>query len=101
KYKDRDNRNEKFQLLENDFLAPDSVNEMFEALSLLELFTGKAWFEKNNEFEVGEEAWRAKGKELLQSNDSLVGELEITAIGFENSKRKTIIRKAHQSYNAY
>ena len=42
KYKDRDNRNEKFQLLEYDYLAPDSVNEMFDALHLLELFTGKA-----------------------------------------------------------
>ncbi|MBV9962080.1 MAG: DUF4954 family protein [Parafilimonas sp.] len=101
KYKDRDNRNEKYQLLEYDYLAPDSVNEVFDALSLLELFTGKSWFEKNSEFEVGEDEWRKKGRELLQSNDSLVGELEITATGFENSKRKTIIRKAHQSYKAY
>ena len=36
KYRDRDRRTEKTQLLEYDYLAPDTVNEMFDALAVLE-----------------------------------------------------------------
>ncbi len=101
KYKDRDIRKEKYQLLEYDYLAPDLIGEMFDALKLLELFTGKAWFKKNNMPEAEEGDYIQKGRELLKQNNALVNDLEITATGFENSKRKTIIRKAQQAYNAY
>lgn len=36
KYKDRDKRTEKIQTIEYDYLAPDTVNEMFDALHILE-----------------------------------------------------------------
>jgi uncharacterized protein DUF4954/uncharacterized protein DUF6819 len=36
KYFDRDRRTEKIQELEYDFLAPDTVNELFDALKILE-----------------------------------------------------------------
>ncbi len=36
KYKDRDKRTEKIQLIEYDYLAPDTVNEIFDALTTLE-----------------------------------------------------------------
>lgn len=36
KYIDRDRRTEKIQLIEYDFLAPDTINELFSALSFLE-----------------------------------------------------------------
>lgn len=36
KYMDRDRRTDKIQLIEYDFLAPDTINEMFSALSFLE-----------------------------------------------------------------
>ena len=35
KYKDRDRRTEKIQMIEYDFLAPDSINEMFASIKLL------------------------------------------------------------------
>jgi hypothetical protein len=35
KYRDRDRRTEKIQLIEYDYLAPDTINEMFTALDLL------------------------------------------------------------------
>src|SRR6478735_4081381 len=101
KYKDRDNRTEKFQLLEYDYLAPDSVNEIFNAIALLELFTGKAWHKKYTDNEVDDKHCIEKGKALLQQQDEAVNELEIIATGFENAKRKTIIRKTQQAYNAY
>jgi hypothetical protein len=36
KYVDRDRRTEKIQLIEYDYLAPDTVNEIFDAVKLLE-----------------------------------------------------------------
>ena len=36
KYRDRDRRTEKIQLIEYDYLAPDTVNEIFDALKFLE-----------------------------------------------------------------
>ncbi len=36
KYVARDNRTEKVQLIEYDYLAPDTINEMFDALALME-----------------------------------------------------------------
>ena len=36
KYRDRDQRTDKIQLLEYDYLAPDTINEMFDSLGLLE-----------------------------------------------------------------
>lgn len=39
KYIDRDRRTEKIQLIEYDFLAPDTVNEMFAGLKTLEQLT--------------------------------------------------------------
>lgn len=36
KYVDRDKRTEKIQYIEYDYLAPDTINEMFNALTLLE-----------------------------------------------------------------
>lgn len=101
KYKDRDNRTEKFQLLEYDYLAPDSVNEMFNALALLELFTGRAWYKKNGEEAVDEKNCIAKGKTLLIQKDAIINELEMVATGFEHAKRKTVIRKTQQAYNSY
>ena len=39
KYKDRDKRTKKIQLIEYNYLAPDTVNEIFTALSFLENLT--------------------------------------------------------------
>jgi hypothetical protein len=37
KYADRDHRTEKVQLIDYDFLAPDTINELFDSLKLLEV----------------------------------------------------------------
>jgi Domain of unknown function (DUF4954) len=39
KYADRDRRTEKIQQIEYDFLAPDTINEMFSALTILKSLT--------------------------------------------------------------
>jgi Domain of unknown function (DUF4954) len=102
KYVDRDKRADKTQYLEYDYLAPDSVNEIFEAIRLLELFTGKAVLKKENAAkEYTDALCIKKGKALLTTNDKTVDELEIVAEGFENSKRQTVLLKVRQSYQVF
>jgi hypothetical protein len=43
KYVDRDKREDKVQRIEYDYLAPDTINEIFESLRLLEKAVGKSW----------------------------------------------------------
>jgi hypothetical protein len=70
KYVSRDKRNDKTQLLEYDYLAPDSVEEMFRALEIFgKLLDGKK-----------------------HRNDK-----EFTVEGFEHSKRKVVLLKVPQA----
>lgn len=100
KYVDRDKRTERIQHIEYDFLAPDTINEIFTSLDLLETATGKAYrLSGNKEQKFSDDS--AAGKSLLKSNHKIVNELEVVLEGAENSKRKTVILKTLQSYNVY
>lgn len=72
KYTDRDRRTDKTQLLEFDFLAPDTIGEMIAALRIMEDLAGPA----------------------INTPD----EAEIIATGWENSDRKVKLVKAPQAY---
>ncbi|MCW3119129.1 MAG: hypothetical protein JWM28_3211 [Chitinophagaceae bacterium] len=97
KYPDRDKRIDKTQLIEYDFLAPDSINEMFNALELLIKFTEKAYAIKNEE-EIKENKDSKIGGRLLDEPSEELNELEILAEGFENSHRKVQLIKVPQAY---
>jgi hypothetical protein len=102
KYADRDKRRNKVQHLEYDYLAPDTVNEIWDALKALQLYTGRAFYRQANaSFFKDEDAYIKKGTELLEANDPLVDELEILGEGFEHTRRKTIIAKTRQAYHIY
>jgi hypothetical protein len=99
KYADRDKRTDKTQCLEYDYLAPDSINELFESLRLFELWTGKAWYEREQPGVTKSKAvCSSKGKSLLQANDPVLQELEILADTIENTKRKVVILKVARAY---
>jgi len=98
KYIDRDKRPSVVQPLEYDFLAPDSINELFHSLALLEEATGKAVAGKPRQKQA---FYRELGKELLLNNDPLIDRTEIVAEGFENSKRKVVLLKVRQSYQLF
>jgi hypothetical protein len=102
KYQDRDKRTDKTQLLEFDFLAPDSVNEMIEALILFKRFTAKAYTRihaKNGKYT--DEELLALGKKLLEGPQDKVDELEILAEGFEKDQRKVRLIKVFQAYHLF
>jgi len=101
KYKDRDARETREIALEYRSLAPDSINEIFNALDLLALFAGKAFFKHLSKEIPADEMCRAKGRELFINDDKLLDDLEILAEGFENSKRKVVILKARKAYASF
>ncbi|HWC52684.1 MAG TPA: DUF4954 family protein [Chitinophagaceae bacterium] len=100
KYSARDNRTDKTQELEYDYLAPDSVNEIFDALHLIKKFTGKAYAQKIKE-PVPETDWVNTGAMLLNNKEAIVDKLEILAEGFENSDRKVQLVKVNPAYQIY
>jgi hypothetical protein len=102
KYTDRDKRTDRTQLLEYDFLAPDSVNEMIISLDHFRRFTAKAYTAK---FEIGEqytdEQLLGLGKKILEGSKSFVDDLEIFAENFEHSKRRVRMIKIFQAYHLF
>jgi hypothetical protein len=100
KHADRDKRNERIQLLEYDYLAPDSVNEIFESLQLLKKFTGIAYAKKNKR-KLSDKEILTVGEKLLEERDDQVDKLEILAEGFENSRRKTELVKVLPAYGIF
>ncbi|HYM93175.1 MAG TPA: DUF4954 domain-containing protein, partial [Chitinophagaceae bacterium] len=85
---------------EYDFLPPDSVNEIFDALQLMKRFTGKAYSKKTKE-PITEEDWANTGAMLLENKEEVINKIEILAEGFENSERKVELIKVSQAYSIY
>ena len=102
KYGARDLRTDKTQRIEVNYLAPDSVNEMFTGIELICEFTGHAFLRSqgNDQMATKKEAIK-KGRSLLETNDRIVGELEIIAKGFENSERKVVLLKVQKAYDLF
>jgi hypothetical protein len=74
KFHSRDQRLQKIQHIEFDALAPDTIEEIFEACSLLETWIGRA---------------------------DAAGEKEVLGERMEKSKRKVVILKAREALIAY
>ena len=101
KYETRDQRKEKTQYIEYDFLAPDSINEIFDSIYLLKKFTGQAFAKKQNKKIKDENGFVSIGADLLESKDPVVDELEILADEFENAGRKVQLAKVQQAYTIF
>ena len=100
KYISRDKRYDKSQHIEYAVFAPDSINEMFDALALMKKFTAKAHSIKNN-IPVIEKDLLKKGETLLENNTAALSTLEITAEGFENSNRIVQLIKVPEAYKLF
>ena len=100
KYQDRDKRVDKIQNIEYEFLAPDTINELFDSLVFIEKAIGKAFLLKEELLTPAttDEELIAIGKKLLDAHNPVVHQLEVMAEGFENSKRQTVIIKAPKAY---
>jgi hypothetical protein len=103
KFTTRDKRKTKSQHIEFDCLAPDTVEEIFTARRLLEIWTGKAKLrtEGRGGQSVGEDELAAIGRSLLTGPADDCSKLEILGENMEASDRPVVILKAHQAYDAY
>ena len=102
KYVDRDKREEKIQHIEYDYLAPDTVNEIFTSLRILELQAAKAYVKQEEPGrQYNEDELRNIGRQLLRSQKDVVSKLEVLAEDIECSKRKVVIAKAGQAYHLF
>jgi hypothetical protein len=100
KYKQRDKRRDPKQLIEYNFLAPDTINEVNAALKILHLAVGKAYKATHKHALLTDEP-EIIGERLLETNDAVVDTLEITLDGVAHSKRKVVVLKAQKAYNIY
>ncbi|MDP9041818.1 MAG: DUF4954 family protein, partial [Bacteroidota bacterium] len=111
KYDDRDKRLEKIQLLEYDYLAPDSIQELSSAIEKLKLIVAKSWLHHIAKFSGNdgneneslsllsdEKALTTRGGLLLEANESSLDSILFLAEGFENSSRKVRIIKLVKGY---
>jgi NDP-sugar pyrophosphorylase family protein len=107
KYRTRDRRETIVQRIETDHLAPDTASEMLKALTLLERWTGKAWYLAQNAASgsapalPSEEELEAKGRELIVNEPETVNGLTVLGELMERSSRRVIIRKVVRAWNAY
>jgi hypothetical protein len=112
KYPDRDRRIAKSQRLEFDFLAPDTVSEIVQTLTLLQRFTAQAYLRHTPSVtktpsagsrpkKFTDEELLTLGRQLLEGPADAIDQLEILAEGFENSDRPVKLIKAHQAYNIF
>jgi hypothetical protein len=103
KFGARDKRKRKLQHVEFNSLAPDTAEEMFHALELLECWTGRAALRKDGQLtgkEPDEELIRI-GRQLLTGDGEEIEDIEVLAENVENSRRKVVILKPRQGYEAY
>lgn len=103
KFQHRDKRIRKVQNIEFDPFAPDTVEEIFHARYLLEIWTAKASLRKKGDtINVKDNNKLSKlGRELLSGKEDIVNRLEVLGENMENSRRKQLILKTYKAYHAY
>jgi hypothetical protein len=130
KFQSRDLRKTKTQHVEFDFLAPDTIEEIFDALRLLEIWTDQAWLRaaaanaqagvaaaanlqsygrsvspgghagKPHE-NLDDDLLARQGRQLLLAGEGETSALEVLGYRVENSSRKAVILKVRRAYHAY
>ncbi len=103
KFQNRDKRVHKIQNVEFDTFAPDTIEEVITGKRLLELWTAKAVLSHGEAktTTINEKALINKGREILNSDRNMTENLEVEGENLENSKRKVVILKPYQAYQAY
>jgi hypothetical protein len=100
KYISRDKRTRKIQHIEYEYLAPDSVNEIFTALEILKKFTANS-NANNQSLNVPEEMLIQAGEAILNDPSIDLRSIQINADGFECSSRPVCLVKVREAYLVY
>ncbi|MGE4584286.1 MAG: DUF4954 family protein [Sphaerochaeta sp.] len=100
KYRKRDKRKAIRQHIETDYLAPDTVNEIFDGCDLLCRWVAEN-YTRAHASSLGETDLIAQGRRLLVSKPHEVLSLHVFAWGLENSNEPVEILKPVEAYQAY
>lgn len=100
KYNARDARKIKYQEFEFDYLAPDTIEEIFEALNLLENWVGADRSRKKDLNGHAGASQEEIGRSTLLHSKKL-NQIEVLGGIIEASSRKTVILKPSEAYNSY
>lgn len=103
KFRSRDKRKNKIQHIEFESLAPDTVEEIFTARDLLEIWTAKAALKDSGQSVDGKSDTELQrtGRELLTKSKDQAASLEVHGEKMEKSRRPVAIIKASEGYDAY
>jgi hypothetical protein len=103
KFQNRDKRVHKDQNIEFEPFAPDTIEEIFNALTLLEIWTAKArLLEKGMPLKgKNDNDLTCLGRELLFGKEEEINNLEILGENMENTRRNVVILKPYKAYHAY
>ena len=104
KFRNRDKRTFITQRIEADYLAPDTMQEMLQAMDLLNLWVGKAAVAASlvtPTLASNEDAVKEQGRLLLETHPEQVGGLEVHAPHVERSGKPTLVLKTAEGYRAY
>jgi len=104
KFKSRDKRINKKQHIEFDAIAPDTIEEILHACTLLEIWAGKAVlrFQKEDIEQYNTDSLIKIGRDAFYSeNDNIFNEITVYGEDMEKSNRNTVIIKPRKAYTAY
>jgi hypothetical protein len=103
KFQNRDKRVNKVQNIEFEPFAPDTIEEIFYARRLLEIWTAKAsLLQKRESTKVKNDNDLAElGRKLLSGKEEVINGMEVLGENMENTKRKVVILNLYTAYHAY
>jgi hypothetical protein len=103
KFQNRDKRIHKDQNIEFDPFAPDTIEEIFHARMLLEIWTAKASLRLKGQSLKGkkDDELAAMGRKILSGTEKDSESLEVLGENMENTRRKQVILKPYKAYHAY
>ncbi len=103
KFQSRDKRVKKVQKIEFETFAPDTIEEIFHARKLLEIWTAKASLRQKDESTIikNDEDLAILGRKLLSGKEEVIDNLRVIGENMENTKREVLILKPYRAYHAY
>ena len=103
KFQNRDKRVHKDQNIEFEPFAPDTIEEIFTARTLIEIWTAKASLLRNGLSVNGksDEDLASIGRDLLSGKEEEINKLEVLGENMENTRRKVLLLKPYKAYHAY
>ncbi len=102
KYKNRDKRKHIEQFIVTDYLAPDTTQEIIQALTLLEHWSGKAIYKFLGEtLPTNTDDFIQRGKQYLLTKPEVINSIQVVGENMERTHEEVHIIKVSQAYTAY